>query len=40
MAEVAEEYNLAFKEEGLNTLDYKLISEEKHSDYKMISVEL
>jgi len=29
-----------FKEEGLNTLDYKLISEKKHSDYKMLSVEL
>lgn len=29
-----------FKEEGLNTLDYKLISEEKHTDYKMLSVEL
>ena len=29
-----------FKEEGLNTLNYKLISEEKHPDYKMLSVEL
>jgi len=29
-----------FKNEGLNTLNYKLVSEEKHSDYKMISVEL
>ena len=29
-----------FKNEGLNTLNYKLISEEIHSDYKMISVEL
>jgi hypothetical protein len=29
-----------FKNEGLNTLNYKLISEEKHPDYKMLSVEL
>jgi hypothetical protein len=31
---------LDFKNEGLNTLEYKLISEENHSDYKMLSVEL
>lgn len=31
---------LDFNNEGLNTLEYKLISEENHSDYKMLSVEL
>jgi len=29
-----------FKNEGLNTLEFKLVSEDKHSDYKMLSVEL
>ena len=29
-----------FKNEGLNTLNYKLVSEAENSDYKMLSVEL